>query len=76
VPDRFDLEGLVLSARRLGGVDVDALRVEDLALLDQLHAGAVVERDEDRAAAVVAAGPPPLGALTPADLVGRGRAAS
>jgi ubiquinone/menaquinone biosynthesis C-methylase UbiE len=35
-------------------------------------AGFVVERDEDRTAALAAAGPPPSGALTPADLFGPG----
>ncbi len=34
-----DLEAVVISALRGAGVDVDALRVEDLAGLDQLHAG-------------------------------------
>ncbi|MGV3758996.1 MAG: SAM-dependent methyltransferase, partial [Actinomycetota bacterium] len=34
-----DLEGVVLTALRDAGVDVDALRIEDLAGLDQLHAG-------------------------------------
>ena len=34
-----DFEGVVLGALRRAGVDVDALRVEDLAGLDQLHAG-------------------------------------
>jgi len=36
-----DLEGVVLDALRGVGVDVDTLRVEDLAGLDQLHAGFV-----------------------------------
>lgn len=36
---RDDLETVVLDALRRVGVDVDALRVEDLAGLDQLHAG-------------------------------------
>ena len=35
-------------------------------------AGFRIERDEDRTAAVAAAGPPPAGALTPADLFGPG----
>ncbi len=34
-----DFEGAVLDALRRAGADVDALRVEDLAGLDQLHAG-------------------------------------
>lgn len=34
-----DLEGVVLAALRDAGVDVDDLRPEDLAGLDQLHAG-------------------------------------
>ena len=34
-----DLEGVVLAALRDAGVDVDGLRAEDLAGLDQLHAG-------------------------------------
>jgi SAM-dependent methyltransferase len=34
-----DLEGRVLDALRASGADVDALRVEDLGGLDQLHAG-------------------------------------
>ena len=36
-----DLEGAVLDALRRAGADLDALRVEDLAGLDQLHAGFV-----------------------------------
>jgi SAM-dependent methyltransferase len=36
-----ELEALALEALRAAGIDVDALRVEDLAGLDQLHAGAV-----------------------------------
>lgn len=39
---RDDLEGVALAALRRVGVDVDALRVEDLAGLDQLHAGAAI----------------------------------
>lgn len=38
---RDDLEAVVLAALRRSAVDVDALRVEDLAGLDQLHAGSV-----------------------------------
>lgn len=34
-----DLEGRVLDALRRAGADVDRLRMEDLAALDQLHAG-------------------------------------
>jgi SAM-dependent methyltransferase len=34
-----DLEAVVLDALRAAGIDVDALRIEDLAALDQLHAG-------------------------------------
>ncbi|MEZ5171392.1 MAG: class I SAM-dependent methyltransferase [Acidimicrobiia bacterium] len=34
-----DLEGVVFDALRTAGVDIDALRVENLAGLDQLHAG-------------------------------------
>jgi SAM-dependent methyltransferase len=34
-----DLEAVVMSALRRAGIDVDHLRVEDLAGLDQLHAG-------------------------------------
>lgn len=34
-----DLEEVVTAALRAAGVDVDALRIEDLAGLDQLHAG-------------------------------------
>lgn len=34
-----DLEGAVLRVLRAAGVDVDALRIEDLGGLDQLHAG-------------------------------------
>jgi SAM-dependent methyltransferase len=36
-----DLESMVLDALRSAGVDVDDLRVEDLAGVDQLHAGFV-----------------------------------
>jgi SAM-dependent methyltransferase len=38
---RDDLEGIVIAALQRVGVDVDHLRVEDLAGLDQLHAGSV-----------------------------------
>lgn len=38
---RPDLEGVVLAALRRAGLDVAALRVEDLYGLDQLHAGSV-----------------------------------
>src|SRR5215213_7001759 len=38
---RGDLESVVLEALRGVGTDVDALRIEDLAGLDQLHAGGV-----------------------------------
>jgi SAM-dependent methyltransferase len=38
---REDLEAVVLAALRRSAVDVDALRVEDLGGLDQLHAGSV-----------------------------------
>ncbi len=34
-----DLEGVVLKALERAGVDIDALTIEDLAGLDQLHAG-------------------------------------
>lgn len=34
-----DIEGVVLNALRRTGADIDALRVEDLGGLDQLHAG-------------------------------------
>lgn len=34
-----DLEAVVLGALRAAGLDIDALRIEDLAGLDQLHAG-------------------------------------
>jgi hypothetical protein len=47
-----------------------ATRQEYAALLN--GAGFVVERDEDRAPALAAAGPPPPGSLSPADLVGAG----
>ena len=36
---RDDLESVILDALRGAGVDVDALRVDDLGALDQLHAG-------------------------------------
>src|ERR1700712_4913527 len=36
---RDDMEAMVLDALRGAGVDVDALQVEDLGGLDQLHAG-------------------------------------
>lgn len=38
---RDDLEGVVVAALRRVGVNVDAVRVEDLAGLDQLHAGSL-----------------------------------
>jgi len=38
---RDDLEGVVVAALHRVGVDVDAVRVEDLAGLDQLHAGSI-----------------------------------
>lgn len=34
-----DLEAVVIGALRAAGLDIDALRIEDLAGLDQLHAG-------------------------------------
>ena len=37
-----DLEAVVIGALRSAGFDVDALRIEDLAGLDQLHAGSVL----------------------------------
>lgn len=37
-----DLEAVVIGALRSAGFDVDALRLEDLAGLDQLHAGSVL----------------------------------
>jgi SAM-dependent methyltransferase len=40
-----DLEARVLDALRDHGVDVDALRVEDLSGLDQLHAGGVASTE-------------------------------
>ncbi len=54
--------------------DERASFVESRELYAQLlnSAGFIVERDENRAAALAAAGPPPSGALTPADLFGLG----
>jgi SAM-dependent methyltransferase len=50
---RADLEEVVLTALRGAGVDVDAMGVEDLAGLDQLHAGSVAATEAVLAALAV-----------------------